>query len=275
LKPARPFWLPGSAGALYALYFPPSPELDKHIGVLCVPAFAEEMNKSRRMVALQAREFASRGFGVLVIDHFGTGDSEGDFGDATWDIWCEDIRRGWEWLKRETGDNVWLWGVRAGSLIGIELVERDEIRPARILFWQPILKGEIWFSQFLRLRLAAGMIAGGERESKASLWQALDRGESIEVAGYHVGPGLARGLSAAVLEKGLREASCMVHWLELTARESLEAAPATRMVLEKLEGHGVQLELEIIRGDSFWCTQEITVVPELIQRTVNIAERMA
>ena len=49
------------------------------------------MNKSRRMAALQARAFAEMGFGVLQIDLFGCGDSSGDFSDARWDIWKQDL----------------------------------------------------------------------------------------------------------------------------------------------------------------------------------------
>ncbi len=49
------------------------------------------MNKSRRMAALQARAFAAMGFGVLQIDLFGCGDSSGDFSDARWDIWKQDL----------------------------------------------------------------------------------------------------------------------------------------------------------------------------------------
>jgi len=42
------------------------------------------MNKSRRMVALQARALAGRGFAVLQMDALGCGDSAGDMQDATW-----------------------------------------------------------------------------------------------------------------------------------------------------------------------------------------------
>lgn len=41
---------------------------------------------------------AKRGDRVLLIDLYGTGDSGGDFGDATLPIWREDLRRGAAWL---------------------------------------------------------------------------------------------------------------------------------------------------------------------------------
>ena len=87
----QPFFLEGRGGPLFALYHPPLAGEPRAIVVHC-PAFAEEMNKSRRMVALQARAFVEQGLGTLVFDLFGTGDSAGDFGDATWDGWLADVR---------------------------------------------------------------------------------------------------------------------------------------------------------------------------------------
>ena len=43
-----------------------------------VHPFAEEMNKARRMAALQARAMAAAGYAVLQIDLYGCGDSAGD-----------------------------------------------------------------------------------------------------------------------------------------------------------------------------------------------------
>ena len=61
--------------------------------------FAEEMNKARRMAALQSRALAAAGFDVLQIDLLGCGDSSGDFGDATWNDWVNDVVHGCRWLR--------------------------------------------------------------------------------------------------------------------------------------------------------------------------------
>ena len=83
----NPFFLVGGQGTLFAIYYPPAAGVPRRDGVLYVPPFAEEMNKSRRLVALQARRLAAAGFGVLVPDLYGTGDSAGDFAEARWSIW--------------------------------------------------------------------------------------------------------------------------------------------------------------------------------------------
>ena len=60
--------------------------------IVFVHPFADEMNKSRRMVAIQARTLARQGWSVFQPDLSGCGDSEGDFGDASWERWRDDLR---------------------------------------------------------------------------------------------------------------------------------------------------------------------------------------
>ena len=60
--------------------------------VIWVHAFAEELNKTRRMSARMARLLAGEGWRVVQKDLSGCGDSTGDFGDATWAAWVDDVK---------------------------------------------------------------------------------------------------------------------------------------------------------------------------------------
>ena len=74
------FFLPGSAGQLFCVYRGPADAMQPpETGVLYVPPFADEMNKARRQAAVQSHALALQGYGVLSVDLFGTGDSEGEF----------------------------------------------------------------------------------------------------------------------------------------------------------------------------------------------------
>src|SRR2546426_10091814 len=87
-----PFFLNAPSGRLLAVHHRPA-ELSSIRGhLLCILPFNEEMNRCRSMITLQAKAFSLLGIGTLVLDLHGTGDSEGNYVDARWEIWLEDIR---------------------------------------------------------------------------------------------------------------------------------------------------------------------------------------
>ena len=76
--PADAFFLDTADGPRFCLYHAPVGECRG--ALVYIHPFAEEMNRSRRMAALQARALTAQGFGVLLLDLHGCGDSGGDFG---------------------------------------------------------------------------------------------------------------------------------------------------------------------------------------------------
>src|SRR5215831_1508934 len=96
---AHPFFIDGPRGALCAVYYPPSDTVAPRGDVVVAPAFAEEMNRCRSMVSMQARSLAQSGVGALVLDPFGTGDSAGNFSDFTWSRAKDDLLQGIAWLR--------------------------------------------------------------------------------------------------------------------------------------------------------------------------------
>ena len=64
------FFLPVTGGRLFCLLHRPAGETAIKGAVLYVHPFAEEMNRSRRMAALQAKAMASAGYMVLQVDLF-------------------------------------------------------------------------------------------------------------------------------------------------------------------------------------------------------------
>lgn len=170
--------------------------------ILYLHPFAEEMNRSRAAAARQARAFAAAGYAVLQIDLHGCGDSADDFGAATWDSWRADAHAAVQLLQQRIAAPLCLWGLRSGALLATE-VARELVGGSPLLLWQPVLAGKQHLQQFLRLSLAADMLegrAGGEAKgSSEALLAQLESGRAIEVAGYRLAPGLARGLMASSL----------------------------------------------------------------------------
>ncbi len=259
---AEAFFLASAPGERYCLYHAP---LGACRGALVyLHPFAEEMNKSRRMAALQARALADAGYGVLQIDLHGCGDSDGDFGDARWGQWHDDIAAARAWLAARTGRPAGLWGLRLGALLALDHAQRHPI--PQLLLWQPVLKGEAYLTQFLRLLVAAGMLdedapAAGTRELRA----VLESGRALEVAGYQLAPELAAAIDA--LDAARLAPACPVHWFELVAADDRPVPPAAARVAQQW---GTQVRK--VAGAPFWSTQEIAECPALIGATCAALE---
>lgn len=257
-------FMEGRQGPFFYLFHPPGKQPARG-KILYFHPFAEEMNKSRRMAALQARRFAAEGFAVLQPDHYGCGDSGGDFGDARWETWLDDLGTALDWLGQRSHGPLVLWGLRTGCLLLTDLLRQCQLEPDRILLWQPVVNGEQYMNQFLRLRMAASMM-GGEKEGVKALRARLDAGETLEVAGYDLHPELARSLAEARLAAPSRG---VVSWFEVGAGEGMEVSPAARQVAEKWTADGITLDTTRVQGEPFWQTQEICELPELIELTIR------
>lgn len=263
------FFLGEGVARLFCLLHQP-PAGRRLIGsLLYLHPFAEEMNKSRRMAALQARALADAGWMVLQADMRGCGDSAGDFGAATWQAWVDDAVSLSDWLATRSGVRPALWGLRAGCLLAAA-VARADASPGDLLFWQPVLIGKQHLQQFLRLKVAGAMLGENRQggESTRGLREKLQSGEAVEVAGYLLAPDLALGLDAATLAPPT--AAGRLTWIEVSAAAAPEIAPASRQSIVAWQAAGWQVEAKIVAGAAFWQTQEIEVVPDLIAQTLAL-----
>lgn len=240
--------------------------------VVYVHPFAEEMNKSRRMAALQSRAFAAAGLGVLQIDLLGCGDSGGGFEDATWSAWLDDIIAAVHWLRQQHAGNalgalpLWLWGLRAGCLLAAAAAQRAALG-CNFLFWQPVHSGAVALQQFLRLKTAGDLGAGADRTTTTALRQQLARGDVVEVAGYRLAPGLALGMDSARLVLPDAPAPIDVRWFETSPRESPQLLPASAALVESWNAAGHEVKAQVVRGPAFWQTVEVEEAPALIAAT--------
>jgi exosortase A-associated hydrolase 2 len=260
------FFLPAELGNRFCIY-----HADAHDtaagGIVYVHPFFEEMNKARRMAALQSRRLAAAGYAVLQIDLFGCGDSDGNSADATWETWKQDLRVALAWLKSKTPGPLGLWGLRLGATLAADVARDPGLEIEHLILWQPVGNGELFLTQFLRLRLAAEMLADGAAQTGVrELRESLGRGATLEIAGYDLHPQLAAGVDALRLAD-LIPVVKRVHWLEVTATEAPSLAPASRRVLEAWQSKGLDVRAAAVRGEPFWSTMEITDCEALLAAT--------
>lgn len=285
-----PIYIPTSVGDLFALVHPAkvdgidSNEASQH-WVLMLPPLGEELNKCRKMLADQARCWAQQGVSVLMPDYGGTGDSAGSLADMSWSMWRQQMLETLQWLNTKGCVDVTLWGVRVGALMAADLSRELKLKSSvanypslrSLLLWQPVASGKLWLTQFLRLRVAAQMMdqsssalltegPSSARETVASLRKKLNDGELVEIAGYGLSASLTQSLDELELRALLLDGGAPhVDWLEVSSALEPTLTPVSNQVVTQLKSEGLSINGLCVHGESFWSTQEICLVPALLE----------
>ncbi|MFK7886865.1 MAG: hydrolase 2, exosortase A system-associated [Gammaproteobacteria bacterium] len=259
-------FLRSTAGELFVLSYPGIPRDDlPPRALVVVPAFAEEMNKTRRQIALLGRALAPLNITTIVPDLYGTGDSAGDFGEATVSVWRDDLKTVFDWLTSTGFTQVSALGVRAGALLLTDVLRHTDIQPDQLLLWQPVVSGKTLMSQFLRLKAAASLTQETKGEGVRELRARLSQDESVEVAGYWLSPDLVAQFDALHLRD--LDSVARLDWLQVQDTE--EPPPAVRTVMGALQERGIEVDFAVASGEPFWSTVEISLAPALIDVTVT------
>jgi len=256
-----PLFIEAGEHRLFALYHEADGEARGT--VLLLPPFAEEMNMSRRMTYLTGRGLSAHGYSCIALDLAGTGESTGAFADARWEIWQENVRAAEAYLNEKTGHKPILLGLRAGALLAASMLENRSL-----ILWQPVGNGETMLNQFLRIRLAASLTGGGEKETTKdlrALWQA---GDCVEVAGYKIHPVLAATIDTLRLAEMAPAPGAKTIWIE-TGDAERGPTPGSQRIIDAWTECGVDVDVRICPGDPYWTIQETTTAPALIDHTLE------
>lgn len=238
-----------------------------HSAILFLPPFAEEMNKSRRIVACQARELAAAGHRVMLLDPTGCGDAGGDFHDASWQVWVQDANFAVDYLVGLGAVPLSLWGLRLGALLACDLSQtRQDVHT--LMLWQPVLNGEQQIDQFLRLRAVASAMNNTASFDRKALWNELRAGRSLEVAGYELSSAMALE-AAKVRLTDLRPTCRLVHWLEIGVTPQGNLSPPSESVISHWLLQGVQVARQYVQGDPFWRVIDAVINPSLQHSTTE------
>ncbi|MCX7278482.1 MAG: hydrolase 2, exosortase A system-associated [Burkholderiales bacterium] len=258
------FFLPGTSGRRYCIFHPAQGDITRGL-VAYVHPFAEEMNKSRRMAALQAQALAAEGYAVLQLDLRGCGDSSDDFGDASWQDWVDDVAQACQWLRRQADAPLWLWGLRAGCLLAAQAAQQLD-GPCNFLFWAPTPAGKPLLQQFMRLKAAGDMADGNAKAAMEALRQQLAAGSAVEIAGYTLSAALASGLEQASLAPPHHPGR--LEWLDLSTKPDATLPPAAAKPLQAWQAAGFAVRSQVAMGPAFWQTSEIEEAPALLSATL-------
>jgi exosortase A-associated hydrolase 2 len=266
----EPTMIAGGSGPLFAIHYAPALTQSGR-AVIYLPPFAEELNRSRKMAAMLARALAASGTGALVLDPYGCGDSAGDFRDARWEGWRDDVARAIQWLQQRGYDSITLLGLRLGAMLALHAAADRPSDVSRVVLWQPVLRGDQFITQFLRLRLAAELSAssaGGE--GTAALRREIAETGSIEIAGYELDKSLVDAIDALRLAELGLNCAAPIDWIDVVSDAGQGTTPAQQAVLKRWQDAGKQIRREQAVGVPFWSLQETAVAPALVAATTAL-----
>ena len=239
--------------------------------VLYLPPLAEEMNRCRSHVAEQARALAATGLHCVLLDHYGTGESDGLSAEADWNIWLDDVVAVAHWMAAQhAGRPLTLWGIRLGALLAAELVATGRLDVARLLFWQPVLDGRLYLNQHLRLRIASQMVHGSDRETTSMIMQRLSAGEDVEVAGYVLPGRLAVGMASRKMADWPALAAVRIDWIEAVFEPDQPLPPGSRSLVDKLVAAGGRIQAITVACPMFWQLAGDQDAPAIQQATLRV-----
>lgn len=231
---------------------------------LVVPPFAEEMNKSRRIVTEFAQHEREQGRGVLSIDLSGTGDSEGSLEHARIEDWIDELASAVAWSAAKGWRVDSVLGIRFGAILAAALARRRDLDLARLVFWQPVTSGARMIDQFLRIRVMASRLEDDRHESVAALRGKLQVGESVDVAGYTLSGALCADIDALDLHGQIASSALPIRWVEVVADSSAPPSPGAQRAVDKARAIGCQVEYTQVAGEPFWMATEIVTNPRLV-----------
>ncbi|WP_114327634.1 hydrolase 2, exosortase A system-associated [Candidatus Colwellia aromaticivorans] len=269
----QPQFLDSNGQSIFTIYFQ-VPEHVKHVKtLLVVPPFAEEMNKSRKMLSDFARMASVMGVAVLLVDLYGTGDSEGELEQATWQQWHQDVASCLAWLRENTPNvDIGLLGLRLGATLAMDITCKNEaLDISDVVLWQPVINGKQFVGQFLRLRLAASVVTSGVKESAAQLQHILAESGTLEVAGYMLNSQLINDIEAINLSTVnlATEREIRLTWYEVGMPPKKDLLPVSKKLIDVWQSGSQDVATFFIAGIPYWSTQEIATCEALSVSTLH------
>jgi len=265
-------FLQAKSGKLFTVLY--SPEcIDSLGGILYIHPFAEELNKSRRIVAMQSRALAELGYNVMTVDLYGCGDSEGELFEADWNKWIQDLKFCREWLESRTNGPVSLWGLRIGALIALQLAQNIEVDIPRIIMWQPVINGKMMLTEFLRIFLASEIFGVGKRKTSINeLREKLNAQETLELSGYHLNPNIAHAIDNLSITEFNRNDIELI-WLDSVRDKTRPLSISTKNAISDLRNKNINIKYSRVQCEPFWSTGEICECSEIVYVTCDMLKQ--
>lgn len=241
--------------------------------LVILPPFADEMNKSRHILGKFIRLATRVGYSCYLMDHFGTGDSEGDLDDASLALWQADLTLLIKKLAEEGYRQISFLAIRFGALQLFDLLNREKLAlpVEHVMLWQPFFELKKFWQQFFRIKIAEQM-ALGEKLSQQQLEQQLTNREKIEIAGYPISPLFYASTYDGdyMLPDSVIGSVAKITWFEV----SQMAGPGVNVQkqLNQLQQTSL-VNFQLVADTPFWNTTELASAETLLRLSIQQLEQ--
>jgi alpha/beta superfamily hydrolase len=181
----RPFFVEHEAGQFYCVFYQRLALGESEKGIVLCPPYPWEYQGCDRLFVGLARQLAEAGVDVIRFDYSGNRESSGSPYEAGLDTQLADIERAIDELQSlRPGDSIGLLGARAGATLAALAADQDS-RVEFLILWDPIAVGKRHMTRCLRAAVASQSIGDDDgRPTSGELSSRLERGESVELAGF-------------------------------------------------------------------------------------------
>lgn len=247
----------------------PSDQESRQVLVL-VPPFAEELNRSKRMYVLCARQLANAGMHVICFDYSGTGDSSGEWGDFSYYDWVSDLLDVYQ-FSLTIASQVNFIALRFGALVLTDAILDKHISTRKCLFWDPLEAGDVLIRQLVRMKIAAAMTDNAKKITTQDVMHGMSEHGYLESAGYLINQTMFDQINSKKLAPLMPRLldNVNVHWIT-SAKPSSSGNTwvANTFKQDSLTSHQMaNLEMLAVGDVKFWMQQEVTIAPKLLQHT--------
>lgn len=215
--------------------------------LICSPFQSEFMANYRREVLL-ARALAARGIAVGRFHYRGTGHSDGDVGDVTFDTMREDAIEATDWLMGCVDiEHLGFLGTRWGALVAASAATEHGSAPLAV--WDPATDGRTYFREVFRLRAMNQLSKGADATSVDALEEMREAGYA-DIGGFAVHQAMFDSASGRTLSGVLGAVPRAVLLVQVDPRTDLKAG--YRPIVELWERSGFEVSVHLIEGQEAW-----------------------
>lgn len=237
--------------------------------VVIIPAFAEEMNRTRRPLSALAEELVKIGYTVWIPDFYGTGDAEGDFCQIDLTCWVDDMSKA---IESSSFKQISIIACRFGvQVLNAYLQQRLnlQIEISQIVLWQPQWNIHLFWQHIWRLDVVSNLTVNNKIKQSAEN-RLIERG-FVDIQGYKI-PRTFFEQTQLLSDPMLVFSKYPVVWFECNQLGNTSASVS--MNYQRLKDtSSCQHALYVLPVQSFWLTQETTDVSVLIDATVSVFKR--